>query len=72
MSYRKLRGKIIEVFGEYGAFAEAMGFSRQTLSNKLSRNTDFSIKQITKACALLGIGRDEIPVYFFAEEVQFS
>lgn len=65
MEYRKLRGRIIEVFGNYGDFAKAMGFSQQTLSNKLCHKIDFSMKQMTKACGLLNIGHDEIFDYFF-------
>lgn len=35
-NYRKLRGRIIEVYGSQTKFAKAIGFSDRTLSLKLS------------------------------------
>lgn len=52
---RKLRGKIIEVFGSCGAFAEAMGMTPNTLSFKLSRKFPWKKPQMEKACKLLGL-----------------
>ena len=65
--YSKLKGKIVEVYGNQYAFAEAMGMVRGSLSNKLRGKTDFNQKQIMKAIDLLGLD-NPIP-YFFTEKV---
>lgn len=70
MEYRKLRGLIVERFRKYGDFADAMGYSRQTLSNKLKGRTDFSAREIIKICEVLEIPREDIPLYFFTVGVK--
>lgn len=52
--YRKLRGKITEVFGTISNFAEAMGVSRQAIYNKLN-NGAWNQTDIVKALKLLNI-----------------
>lgn len=68
--YRKLRGKIKEVFETQQNFAKAMKMSNTSLSEKLNNKVDFTQKEIHKAVELLGIPKDDIPVYFFALKVQ--
>ena len=51
--YKKLRGKIREVFGTEKQFAKALGISSTSLS------------QISRCCELLGIPVKEIGQYFF-------
>ena len=68
--YRRLRGKIREVFETEAAFAEAMGLSRTSMSQRLNNAIEFSAKEILLACKLLGIPSEEIPYYFFATGVQ--
>lgn len=63
--YSKLRGKIREVYGTQFDFAEAMGMSAVSLSEKLNNKTQFTQKEIDKACELLQIKKEEIPIYFF-------
>lgn len=63
--YRKLRGKIKEVCGTQDDFAEKIGVGRVTLSQRLNNQSEFSQDEIYKACGILGIGNEEIPVYFF-------
>ena len=63
--YRKLRGKIREVFGTEERFAEKLGFSSVTLSFKLNSKSEWTQKEINKACTLLGLSRYDIPAYFF-------
>lgn len=70
--YSKLKGKIKEVFGTQSAFAKAMGLSGVSLSSKLNNLTDFTQSEINKACELLGISFEFIPVYFFTEKVKSS
>lgn len=69
MSYSKLRGKIIEVFGTQEAFAEAMGMAKCTLSLKLNGKSAWTQDEIVKACQLLGISITEVYLYFFTAKV---
>ena len=64
--YRKLRGKIIEAFGSYGNFAEALNISAVTVSNKLCCKTQFSQDDICDWCKALSIPLEEAGAYFFA------
>lgn len=68
--YRKLRGKIIEMFGTMSKFAKAMGYSERTISLKINGKIDFTQSDIAKSVNLLGLRDDEIPVYFFTNKVQ--
>lgn len=65
MSYAKLRGKIREVFGTQEAFAEAMGMSTVTLSQRLNNKVEWKTNEIAMACELLGIPLEEVAAYFF-------
>lgn len=68
--YSKVRGKIKEVFGTQAAFAEAMNMSQVSLSEKLNNKVQFSQKEIDRACDLLQIAKEEIPIYFFTPKVK--
>lgn len=70
--YSKLRGKIKEVFGTEGNFAKAMVLSSTALSQKLNNIVPFTQLEINRACDLLGIPLEFIPVYFFTEKVKSS
>ncbi len=70
--YSKLKGKIKEVFGTQKAFAKAMNISGVSLSAKLNNTVAFTQSEINKACELLGIPIEFIPVYFFTEKVKMS
>ena len=70
--YSELRGKIREVFGTQEKFAKAMGFSTVALSKKLNNVVPFTQPEINKACDLLGISLEFIPVIFFKEKVKTS
>ena len=67
--YSKLAGKIKEIFDTQGKFATAMCLSERSLSMKLSNQRGWKQNEIKKACTLLGIPREEIHDYFFAEKV---
>ncbi len=64
-SYRKLRGKIIEVFGSQENFAKKLGISKNSLSKKLNCKSGFSQTDITKWSELLSIHSSEYGAYFF-------
>lgn len=64
-NYRKLLGKIIEVFSTQANFAKKLGLSERSLSLKLNGKVDWKQSEIVRAIALLGIDKSEIDVYFF-------
>lgn len=70
MSYRKLRGKIREVFGTQEAFALAMGMSKSALSMRLNGKIKWTLDEVMKAKELLWIEDAEISTYFFTREVR--
>ncbi len=45
-NYGKLRGRIIEKYKTIGAFANSIGVSRATVSNKFNGKSEFSRKNI--------------------------
>ena len=63
--YKKLRGKIREVFGTEKQFAKALGISSTSLSLKFNGEASFKQSQISRCCELLGIPVKEIGQYFF-------
>lgn len=68
--YSKLKGKIIEKFGNQIMFAKAMGCSERTLSLKLNNKVPWKQTEMRKAILLLGIADREVQDYFFTEKVQ--
>lgn len=68
--YRKLLGRIVEMYGTQYSFAEAMGLSEHSLSVKLNNRRNFKQTEIKKACELLNIAPSEMSDYFFTAEVQ--
>lgn len=63
--FRKLRGRIVEVFGKQEAFAKALNISPRSLSLKLNNERYFKPCEISKAVDLLGLSLSDIPEYFF-------
>ena len=68
--YLKLRGRIIEKYGSISAFAEEIGVSMVTVSNKLNGKKGFSQKDIILWCDKLDINVADIGLYFFDAKVQ--
>ena len=68
--YRKLRGKIVEVYGTMSNFAKAMVYSKKTVSLKINVKFYFSQSDIVKIVSLLWLQDKDIPVYFFMNKVQ--
>lgn len=68
--YSKLKGRIVEKFGNQTKFAETMGLSERTMSLKLNSVNYWKQNEISKACKLLDINEDEIKQYFFNLKVQ--
>jgi hypothetical protein len=67
-TYGALREKIRAKFGTIGAFAEAMGKDRSTISQKLNGLVSWTQDEMELACDLLDFPRTDIPKYFFYEE----
>lgn len=63
--YRKLRGRIIELYGTQTAFAKAIELSCNSVSKKLKVKTEFSQSDIEKWANLLNIERKDYGEYFY-------
>lgn len=72
--YRKLIGRITEKFGSQRAFAQAAGFTENTISKKLSGKMAITTDDIINwsDAEMLDIANQEIPEYFFKLKVQES
>lgn len=64
-AYRKLRGRITEIFGTQAAFALVLGISRNSVSKKLKGKTEFTQSEIERWAKFLGIKKEEYVEYFF-------
>lgn len=64
--YRKLRGRIVEIFGSQGKFAEELKVTENTVSRKLNGSVGFSQDDIILWSKMLKIEKEELGVYFFA------
>lgn len=68
-SNNRLKGKIVESFGTQQAFARHMGLSAATVTNKVTGKSQFTHDEIASWCKELGITRDYIGYYFFADKL---
>lgn len=69
--YKKLAGRIVEIFGTQGKFAEAMHKSERTISLKMNNRIDWTQEEMVLASDVLNFPLSEIPDYFFKYEVQY-
>ena len=65
-TYRRLKGRIIEVYGSQGKLAKHLGVSKVTVSNKLRGVTQFSQEDMIQWCDALGIDYGDAGAYFFS------
>lgn len=65
IDYSKLRGRIKEKFDTLGAFANALGIDRVSLSQRLNHHLCFSQMEMLRASELLEFPVEEIPEFFF-------
>lgn len=70
--FSKLRGKIRETCESETVFGCKMGWSLPTTSAKLNGKNDFKQSEIIRACDILDIPYQFIPVYFFTKKVSNS
>lgn len=74
--YSKLKGKIIEVFGNQKAYADKMNLSNTAISNKLNNKVPFSQPDIYKTLELFGVKESNpnfmqcLKDYFFTLKVE--
>lgn len=64
MAHAKLRGKIKEVFNTQCAFAEAMGMSNFSISQRLNGIVAWKVAEAQKACELLNIPLEQMSDFF--------
>ena len=65
----KLKGKIIEVFGTQGAFANKVNRSPAFISGVLNGKNYLEQRDIDTWAELLGITGEELTMYFFTKKV---
>lgn len=68
-NYSMLREKIRVVCGTQDSFAEKLGIGRVSLNLRLNNKAEFSQEEIFKACEILRVPIEDIPAYFFTQEV---
>lgn len=61
---KKLRAKIIEVFGSQLAFAKAYGMAPDALTARLNGRVAWKMPEAIKVCEMLGIDFCEAHLYF--------
>lgn len=67
--YSKLRGKIVEKFGSFRSFGEAMNMGYTSLSFRLNNKAEWSQEEMKKAMELLGEDSSSVTEYFFAHRL---
>ena len=66
--YKKLRGRIVEMFGSQQEFAEHIGVTIQTVSRKLNGKVGFSQKDIVIWSEALGLELKDAGLYFLCDK----
>lgn len=69
--FSALRGRIIEKYGTYAAFAEAIEMSRASLSQRMMNDIAFKPDEIIRICSpqVLDIAPEEIGRFFYTPKV---
>ena len=69
--YRKLKGRIVEMFDYQSTFAKKMGMSKNQLSTKLTNKVAFTVPELERAIGILELKAEEVPEFFMKhKEVQ--
>lgn len=69
MNYQKLKGRIVEICGSQRAFADKIGVTEQTITNKITGKSQFDLNDVITWCKALEIAREDIADYFFANQL---
>lgn len=64
-NYSKLKGRIVEIYGSQGNFAEKYGISKQMMTYKMRGQRGITTKDIIKMSEMLRIPKEQIGEYFF-------
>ena len=67
--YSKLRGRIVELYGDIRTFSKSLGNSETSTYNHLNNKTKFNQRSIEKWCNLLNIPFEDAGAYFFTKKV---
>lgn len=68
--FSKLRGKIIEVYGNYKFFSEEIGMDNATFSRKINNKVRFTHDELFKMARALKLKENEYQQYFFNHKTQ--
>ncbi|MEE1219536.1 MAG: DUF739 family protein [Ruminococcus sp.] len=68
--YSKLDGLITEKCYTRSAFSKEIGLSERSISLKMNGKIQWKQDEIYKACKVLSIPIEKIPIYFFIPKVQ--
>lgn len=68
--YSKLKGRIKEILGDQGKYAEILKMSNASISAKLNSKVPFSISEMDKTIEALMIPKEQIYEYFFKKKVE--
>lgn len=63
--YRKLRGRIFEIFETQQEFMDKVPISNKTFINKMKGRIAFRNDEIMRIAEVLNISKQDIPDYFF-------
>lgn len=63
--YRKLKGRITELYGTQATFSKALGLSANSVSKKMTGKTEFTQSDVEKWAKLLSIERREYGEFFY-------
>lgn len=68
--YSKLKGRIKEILGDQGKYAELLNISNASVSAKLNGKVPISITEMDVSIEVLKIPKEEIYSYFFTKKVE--
>ena len=68
--YSKLDGLITEKCTTRANFAKKMNLSERSISLKMNGKVQWKQTEICRACEILSINQQNIPIYFFNSKVQ--
>lgn len=67
--YSKLRGRVVEKFGTYSAFADALQTHKSQVSAKLNGKIDITKDDIENWSRTLQIDREDYGTFYFTPKV---
>ncbi|MFT8753290.1 MAG: DUF739 family protein [Oenococcus oeni] len=68
--YSELKGLLAKNNSNMSKLAKQLNVSKPTIYKRFAGKYDWDTNQINKICKLYGIEKNEIPKYFFSENVK--